>query len=420
MDNASTTTTKRRRWLPRFSLRTLLLSSLLIGSGTTLWWHWEPWQNQWTSECLPHAIWNTAFSSDNQYIQSTCESCTWVWSIRTGERLCGISPPQGSGFFNTVMSPDPTRILTISRRGEARLSVLPTGLQVLDFVEQLEYHPPPVFSSDSKRIVAINKDGVGCTWDAETGTLIQKWQSLAVSPMDNFNQLLLANDDKHVFVSKSGLACIYDSITGKCEKTLNDVDWYNVKVAIFNPSNWKEILILADMHDTAQLWNWPDSRMLHSFPSEGMLRAMAFSADGKIVTISDKSFSVWDLKSNRPKMTINGDFHKTTLLSIPTDFCRAIIASNDTTVQIRDLGTGAVLNTLGVSTLPRSRGYHNCASATANGQFIATASEDHRVTVWSRRRPEYWWGLAWLPEFWLTLVVSAAFAWSAWRERTAI
>jgi hypothetical protein len=36
---------------------------------------------------------------------------------------------------------------------------------------------------------------------------------------------------------------------------------------------------------------------------------------------------------------------------------------------------------------------------------------------WHRRRPEYWWGLAWLPEFWLALIFGGAFAWSVRRDR---
>lgn len=36
--------------------------------------------------------------------------------------------------------------------------------------------------------------------------------------------------------------------------------------------------------------------------------------------------------------------------------------------------------------------------------------------TYHRRRPEYWWGVAWLPEFWLTLVFGAALVWSVWRE----
>src|SRR6185295_18512844 len=35
--------TTRRRWRPRFSLRTLVLFVLTLGSGGTLWWNWGPW-----------------------------------------------------------------------------------------------------------------------------------------------------------------------------------------------------------------------------------------------------------------------------------------------------------------------------------------------------------------------------------------
>ena len=42
------------------------------------------------------------------------------------------------------------------------------------------------------------------------------------------------------------------------------------------------------------------------------------------------------------------------------------------------------------------------------------------VAVWSRRRPEYWWGLAWLPEFWLTVALGCVFVWSVWRDRRTL
>ena len=34
-----------------------------------------------------------------------------------------------------------------------------------------------------------------------------------------------------------------------------------------------------------------------------------------------------------------------------------------------------------------------------------------------RRHPEQWWGVAWLPEFWLTVVFAGALVWSGWRDR---
>ena len=51
----------------------------------------------------------------------------------------------------------------------------------------------------------------------------------------------------------------------------------------------------------------------------------------------------------------------------------------------------------------------NCS---ADGRFKVVSDK-----VWSRRRPEYWWGVAWLPEFWLTLICAGALRWSVWRDR---
>jgi hypothetical protein len=39
------------------------------------------------------------------------------------------------------------------------------------------------------------------------------------------------------------------------------------------------------------------------------------------------------------------------------------------------------------------------------------------LKLYYRQRPEYWWGVAWLPEFWLTLVFGVGFVWSVWRDR---
>lgn len=38
--------------------------------------------------------------------------------------------------------------------------------------------------------------------------------------------------------------------------------------------------------------------------------------------------------------------------------------------------------------------------------------QDEVVEVWRRRRPEFWWGVAWLPEFWLTVVFAVLLVWS--------
>ena len=57
------------------------------------------------------------------------------------------------------------------------------------------------------------------------------------------------------------------------------------------------------------------------------------------------------------------------------------------------------------------------AAYSPDGQRIVTASWDKTARIWERHHPEYWWGLAWLPEFWLTLALGVGLVWSIRRER---
>jgi hypothetical protein len=60
--NPTVPTAPKRRWF-RFSLRTLLLFVLLIGSAMGLWWKWEPWVRL-VGEINPLFIHPAAFSVD--------------------------------------------------------------------------------------------------------------------------------------------------------------------------------------------------------------------------------------------------------------------------------------------------------------------------------------------------------------------
>ncbi len=52
-----------------------------------------------------------------------------------------------------------------------------------------------------------------------------------------------------------------------------------------------------------------------------------------------------------------------------------------------------------------------------DGEKIVTATTVGDIRVFRRRRPEWLWGLAWLPEFWLTAAFAGLFVWSVVRDR---
>ena len=57
------------------------------------------------------------------------------------------------------------------------------------------------------------------------------------------------------------------------------------------------------------------------------------------------------------------------------------------------------------------------AAYSPDGKHIVTASVDKTARLYRRRRPEYWWGVAWLPEFWLMIVLGGALVVNLWRDQ---
>lgn len=62
-----------------------------------------------------------------------------------------------------------------------------------------------------------------------------------------------------------------------------------------------------------------------------------------------------------------------------------------------------------IELLPREAGYYFVPRFLSGGDQLLLAGEDH-TTFWIRQFPEYWWGIAWLPEFWIALLSGGVLA----------
>jgi len=76
-----------------------------------------------------------------------------------------------------------------------------------------------------------------------------------------------------------------------------------------------------------------------------------------------------------------------------------------------DLGEAAF-----VELLLRSTPFYGNVSFSPDGNWIVGANS-LEVVIFRRRRPERWWGVFWLWEFWLTAAFAAIFVWSVVRDR---
>jgi WD40 repeat protein len=92
------------------------------------------------------------------------------------------------------------------------------------------------------------------------------------------------------------------------------------------------------------------------------------------------------------------------------DGWRIVTLGQESIARIWDAKTGALL-----ATLSQSSGMRSEFVAPDNNTLVMAGSSGC-VKIWGRRHPEWWWGVAWFPEFWLTALFAGALGWSVWRD----
>src|SRR5260370_7588398 len=133
----------RRRWFPRFSLLTLLVAVMLVGSGMMLWWHWEPWVLEHVLRGHSDKVISATFSPDGRQIATVSWDATArIWDATTGKCLCELKWRPYSAIF----SPDSHRVVTPTLNKIAPIWNTETRKLLL----ALKGHPtpalPPTFS----------------------------------------------------------------------------------------------------------------------------------------------------------------------------------------------------------------------------------------------------------------------------------
>jgi len=432
---------RKRSWLPRvrYSLRTLVIGVLLIGSGMGLWWKWEPWVVERTYQ-KEAAVTCGAFSGDGELLAFGCaDGSVEVWDANGRGRHVSLSGH--TGWVQSLAFPrEGSRLLTASRDGTARLWDAKGGglLHVFDPGNGLVC--AAALSPDGSRIVTGSWDGFDRIWNVS-------------GPMAGTRR------------SSGGSIAMWDAATGEKKLSLggHSDDVYSI---CFAPDGQRFMTTSADR--TARIWDLATGKTLVVLAGHSAeVWAGGFSPDGERAVTGgwDKSIRVWDSTTGQEVLRLTGNRDEVWSTEFSRDGKLVVSASSFTEPQVWDaaLGTERGLGpTHSVRFFMTVHERHPWSAAISHdGSRVAGAGDSDNARVWSaesgellaetpatwrqyvdavvfspddrrllvrgasalvwlRRRPEYWWGVAWLAEFWLTVVFAGAFVWSVWRDRRTL
>ena len=169
----------------------------------------------------------------------------------------------------------------------------------------------------------------------------------------------------------------------------------------------------------AAVWNTLTGEKKFTITGTSRLWCAQFSVDGSELFLGilgntgygDSTLSVHESRTGELLREMNG-----LLMALAPDGRRALFVG-----RVVDLRTGRSLGTVPIG------GTYYYAQFSPDGNYLIDAPqwvpwrsepgyEDH-CGLFHRRRPEWWWGVFYLWEFWLTAALAAIFVWSVVRDR---
>ena len=428
-----------RRWT-RFSLRTLLLFTLLMASATLLWNHRYPWRLERSWDSAPEGISpgdpsniRVYFTPDGQHLvtfraiwnffpdqkspskvqrRSVIAPTARMWDLRTAEMSWSYSEGGAwdCGQTDCILSPG-GKWVCLGRTVAGAHAIRPRA----------QISPDDI---NSWMVTLLN---------VETGKPMELPESLvAEAKRDAANPLPPgASIDNPV---STGL--LLDRIAITNDDALVAVGWKG-KVHVFNPENHTELCVLNEKSEEAVPLNFYSNNrclvVVYETPEGNVhdiweLRPARLSrssamSDGLAYVNDEGEFSAAELMKAETLLVERfapQPGHRTSVVKNLED--RERVRGREIEIS-RDFEIVSARESSGmheiIQKLDGDYTIKNAVAITPDDSSIAILTENGAVYVWLKHRPVEWTGLFWLPEFWLTFAVALGLVWSKWRDGRA-
>ena len=295
-----------------------------------------------------------------------------------------------------------------------------------------------LISNDAKRVATWNSDGEAWFWDVTSGKLLftvpAEWQldsTMSFSPDGELASMRVLNGQNE----ELPISTILNVHSGNILWQIHFDNEYRPP-AIFWRKNESRFTSFecTDLSPDGERFislseNIPHTPLIRDVRSDDPVaqcqvmvsgKTSKFFPDGdRVVTFANEMAYIWDARTGcalasarEEKWTsVWNDFKEYFRFIDDRNYANPFdMSSNSVICQLSNDGERILI----ADTTYEMEEY---SSATAGGrsQFLLAGTKS-ALKVWTRRRPEWWWGYAWLPEFWLCAAFACAFAWSTWRD----
>ncbi|HLX63355.1 MAG TPA: WD40 repeat domain-containing protein [Planctomycetota bacterium] len=418
---------QRSRFL-RFSLRTLLCFALTVGAVATLIHNRAPWVLELD---LKHVFLSP--DKTRAVVRDPANGTMWgtIWDTERGRKLCSVQTLPG-GYARPVFSRDSRRVALWSDTTEYSIFEPETGASAkLAHVTTIPAHG---FSPDGTRVLAYGDNRCWSVYDTRSGErlfLLDEGRPLLDARFTSSGKLM---------VMRVGGVAFADSTTGNVNEWIANEC---IEPALSAGKNFIAIVQNGDLkiYDVSRhsIRECEGCRDIAQF----LVRPPYFSENGKYLIAETKDYAhIIDpqtgaevdkfqqasdqFESNLGKY-VNRDQAKSRVgefanNNFALDANRYVTVSFGAFFVVKETNSKRVLAIFGHSGTPPFSIFSsdlppfNKYGPLNHGTRVFAFSDDNELKTYVNRRPEYWWGYAWLPEFWLAAAFLCLFAWSLLRD----
>jgi len=387
---------KKRKWFPRFSLRTLVLGVCLAGAGFGFWWRWDAWV---LGATFPH-YGMISNSHKGKYFVTLSNRTLILWNTETGQPVWERSMASHSSR-KVSFSPNGAYILLAGLGPTVQLLDASTGnvrIELNGIAKGWKRIQTKSFSPDSKHLVLPVENGRAFIWNTESGKLLSEIKSNEGIQWAWFSpkgrQILSLNKDQSF--------TLWDASNGK-----RQIQWqgHSSGMSLLSITSDGKYISQGSDDGTVTVWDFRNGKTLYKIQAHLGHVFPLFSPDGNILfTYSwDGTGRIWKLQTGKQVTALEQNQGPIVEASFAPN--GRILTSNGETIRTWDTESGKQLSDL--------RGYSG--RYLLNGLGIIVVNENNGY-LWHRRRPEIWWGIAWLWESWACLVLGIGLVWSIWHD----